>query len=194
MSRLLIDIGSTYFKVAQDGQIDQYFRNFETSILSDLESKCASSLAKYSKEDTYICSSANGGLTTLIIGLTNSFSLKYAVNIAMHYRDATGQGHGGHVIYAIFEDYTKTMKSDVYTKLWAETEITIEIAKLIGDIGIKPVIHLDYNSDENEYSHVLYNAGIGFAISEGFEAQGKPYAWTASHTADKIAKKKTGKR
>jgi len=120
--------------------------------------------------------------------------IKYAVNIAMHYRDATGQGHGGHVIYAIFEDYTKTMKSDVYTKLWAETEITIEIAKLIGDIGIKPVIHLDYNSDENEYSHVLYNAGIGFAISEGFEAQGKPYAWTASHTADKIAKKKTGKR
>ncbi len=41
MSKLLIDIGSTYFKVAQEGRIDQYFRNFDTSILNDLESKCA---------------------------------------------------------------------------------------------------------------------------------------------------------
>ncbi len=89
MSRLLIDIGSTYFKVAQKTQnsavvIDQYFRNFETTILNDLESKCRGVLTQYNKEDTYICSSANGGLTTLIIGLTNSFSLKYAVNIAFN--------------------------------------------------------------------------------------------------------------
>ncbi|MEA3491340.1 MAG: glutamate mutase L [Campylobacterota bacterium] len=84
MSRLLIDIGSTYFKVAQEGKIDQYFRNFDTSILNDLESKCAATLTQYDKDDIYICSSANGGLTTLIIGLTNSFSLKYAVNIAFN--------------------------------------------------------------------------------------------------------------
>ncbi len=89
MSRLLIDIGSTYFKVAEKTQdnavaINQYFRNFETTILNDLESKCSDVLGQYSKEDTYICSSANGGLTTLIIGLTNSFSLKYAVNIAFN--------------------------------------------------------------------------------------------------------------
>ncbi len=85
MSRLLIDIGSTYFKVARDSEeIDQYFRNFDTTILNDLESKCGTTLANYSKDDIYICSSANGGLTTLIIGLTNSFSLKYAVNIAFN--------------------------------------------------------------------------------------------------------------
>jgi hypothetical protein len=85
MSRLLIDIGSTYFKVDKDGgEIDQYFRNFDTTILNDLESKCGGTLANYSKDDIYICSSANGGLTTLIIGLTNSFSLKYAVNIAFN--------------------------------------------------------------------------------------------------------------
>lgn len=84
MSRLLIDIGSTYFKVAEEGQINQYFRNFDTSILNDLESKCAGTLSQYDKEEIYICSSANGGLTTLIVGLTNSFSLKYAVNIAFN--------------------------------------------------------------------------------------------------------------
>lgn len=34
------------------------------------------------KMKCFICSSANGGLTTLIIGVTNSFSLKFATNIA----------------------------------------------------------------------------------------------------------------
>ncbi|SFV62561.1 METHYLASPARTATE MUTASE [hydrothermal vent metagenome] len=84
MSRLLIDIGSTYFKIAQEGKIEQYFRNFDISILNDLESKCAEIISSYPKDDIYICSSANGGLSTLIIGLSNSFSLKYAVNIAFN--------------------------------------------------------------------------------------------------------------
>jgi len=114
--------------------------------------------------------------------------IKYAVTVVMHFKDATGTGHGGHVIYASYQDLTKNMKSDIYSKLWAETEVTIDVAKLVGDIGIKPVIHLDYNSDEKEYSHVLYNAGIGYAKGMGFEAFGKPFAWAASHTADKIAK------
>ena len=83
--KLLIDIGSTYFKVAQEGgEIDQYFRDFNKNILDDLSTKCADILSKYKKEDTYICSSANGGLSTLIIGLTNSFSLTYAINIAFN--------------------------------------------------------------------------------------------------------------
>ena len=37
---------------------------------------------KIQKDEVFICSSANGGLTTLIIGVTNSFSLKFATNIA----------------------------------------------------------------------------------------------------------------
>ncbi len=84
MSKVLIDIGSTYFKVAHDGEIQQYFRDFGKNILDDLNSKCADIIAHTAKEDIYICSSANGGLSTLIIGLTNSFSLKYAINIAFN--------------------------------------------------------------------------------------------------------------
>ncbi len=82
MSRLLIDIGSTYFKVATSKKIEHYFRNFDISIYEDLTSKSKSLLNNYNKDDIYICSSANGGLSTLIIGLTESFSLKYASNIA----------------------------------------------------------------------------------------------------------------
>lgn len=84
MNALKIDIGSTYFKVDADGDIRHYFRSFDRRILDDLESKCGDLLTRYSKEDTYICSSANGGLSTLIIGLTHSFSLKFATGIAFN--------------------------------------------------------------------------------------------------------------
>ena len=82
MNKLLIDVGSTYFKVATDTSIEQFFRNFDKNIEDDLRDKCGDIILKYKKEDIFICSSANGGLSTLIIGLTNSFSLKFATNIA----------------------------------------------------------------------------------------------------------------
>jgi uncharacterized protein (TIGR01319 family) len=84
MSQLLIDIGSTYFKVSSQEGLQQHFRNFDKNIFDDLNSKCADILAKYSKEETFVCSSANGGLSTLIIGISQSFSLKFATNIAFN--------------------------------------------------------------------------------------------------------------
>lgn len=84
MNKLLIDIGSTYFKVCDKNGINQYFRNFDKDIFDDLSEKCSDTIEKYNKEDIYICSSANGGLSALIIGLTNSFSIKYATNIAFN--------------------------------------------------------------------------------------------------------------
>lgn len=82
MKNLCIDVGSTYIKTASKEGINQYFRDFSRPIHEDLEAKCGHLLRAYSKEDIFICSSANGGLSTLIIGLTPSFSLKYAKNIA----------------------------------------------------------------------------------------------------------------
>ncbi|RLA83819.1 MAG: methylaspartate mutase [Epsilonproteobacteria bacterium] len=79
---MLIDIGSTYFKVSADNKISHHFRNFDKDIYDDLIFKCEDEIKKYKKEDIHICSSANGGLSTLIVGLTESFSLKYAGNIA----------------------------------------------------------------------------------------------------------------
>jgi hypothetical protein len=84
MSRLLIDVGSTYMKLSSEDSIEQKFRDFNKTIYDDMISKFGETLENYDKEDIYICSSANGGLSTLIIGLTNSFSLKYAKNIAFN--------------------------------------------------------------------------------------------------------------
>jgi len=80
MKRLYIDIGSTYFKIRDDRGIRQYFRNFDKNIFADLQEKCGDIIDRYDKEDIYICSSANGGLSTLIVGLSNSFSLYLSQN------------------------------------------------------------------------------------------------------------------
>ncbi len=82
MKKLLIDVGSTYFKICDNGTLRQHFRDFGKSIKDDLFSKCSQVIDRYSPEDIHICSSANGGLSTLIIGLTNSFSLEYTTNVA----------------------------------------------------------------------------------------------------------------
>ena len=84
MKKLQIDIGSTYFKTNANGEINQHFRNFDLSIYDDLQNKCSELIANYNREEVHICSSANGGLSTLIIGITSLFSLKYATNIAFN--------------------------------------------------------------------------------------------------------------
>lgn len=82
--KLLIDVGSTYFKVSTSKGVEQHFRDFNKDIFDDLTYKCGDTIHNYHKDDIHICSSANGGLSTLIIGITNSFSLKYATNIAFN--------------------------------------------------------------------------------------------------------------
>ncbi|HIP44394.1 MAG TPA: methylaspartate mutase [Sulfurospirillum arcachonense] len=84
MSKLLIDVGSTYFKISSDEGVKQKFRDFNKTIFDDLSVSFGDTITKYDKQDVHICSSANGGLSTLIVGLTNSFSLKYAKNIAFN--------------------------------------------------------------------------------------------------------------
>lgn len=72
--KLLIDVGSTYFKVSTAQGVQQHFRDFNKNIFDDLTYKCGDIIHNYHKDDVFICSSANGGLSTLIIGITNSFS------------------------------------------------------------------------------------------------------------------------
>ena len=102
VNKLSIDIGSTYFKVATDSKIEQHFRDFNKDIFDDLTHKCGTIIKDFKKEDVYICSSANGGLSTLIIGITDSFSLKYATNIAFN----SGINIIETVVYQNIEEYS----------------------------------------------------------------------------------------
>lgn len=130
MSKLLIDVGSTYFKVSTDSEVQQHFRDFNKDILDDLTHKCHDTITGYEKENVYVCSSANGGLSTLIIGLTDSFSLKYAKNIAFN----SGINIIETVIYQNIEEYS--IPSDI-----------IDVVIVVGGI----------DSVENVFSSTLFN-------------------------------------
>jgi hypothetical protein len=141
-NKLLIDIGSTYFKVATNNKVEQYFRDFNKNIYDDLVSKCANRIEGFAKDDVYICSSANGGLSTLIIGVTNSFSLKFATNIAYN--------SGINIIDTVL--YQNIEKASVPSDL-------IDVVIIVGGInsveGIFQQDLFDYLNNVN-YSNVVF--------------------------------------
>lgn len=141
-NKLLIDVGSTYFKISTFDAIEQHFRDFNKDILDDLMAKCGETINRFGKEDIHICSSANGGLSTLIIGVTNSFSLKYATSIAFN----SGINIVDTVLYQDIEDYS--LPSDL-----------IDVVIIVGGADI----HSDLFSDslysylkQLNYSNIVY--------------------------------------
>ncbi len=142
MSKLLIDIGSTYFKVCTDKAIEQHFRDFNKDIFDDLTHKCGETIHGYEKSDVYVCSSANGGLSTLIIGLTDSYSLKYAKNIAFN----SGINIIETVIYQNIEDYS--IPSDLI-------DVVIVVGGIDSASGLFDETLFSY-LDKLNYSNVVY--------------------------------------
>lgn len=151
--KLLIDIGSTYFKVSSPLSIEQHFRDFNKIILDDLMFKCGETVQRFSANDIHICSSANGGLSTLIIGLTNSYSLKYATNIAFN----SGINIIDSIVFQDIEEYS--VPSDL-----------IDVVIVVGGINSNPGVfdeRLTNYLDKLNYSNVVYvgNAEDGKSIS-----------------------------
>ena len=140
--KLLIDVGSTYFKVCTPQKVEQHFRDFNKDIFDDLTYKCGDIIHNYHKDDIYICSSANGGLSTLIIGITNSFSLKYATNIAFN----SGINIIDTVLYKDIK--TTSVPSDL-----------IDVVILVGGIdSVSNIFDEDLFSylDKLNYSNIVY--------------------------------------
>jgi len=145
MSKVLVDIGSTYFKVATSKKIEHHFRNFDSTIYDDLTTKCGNILSSHTQEQIHICSSANGGLSTLIIGLTNSFSLKYASNIAYN--------SGINIIDTIL--YDKIAEYEITTSI-------LDVVIIVGGIDSKKNIFdkklIEYLEQIN-YQNIVYVGG-----------------------------------
>lgn len=92
-------------------------------------------------------------------------------------------GNGGHVIYRK-ERVNKI--SDLWTKLWGETERSIQLAELLREelnIRVKQ-IELDYNSEARFASHKLLSAASGYVQSLGYVAKAKPEMLVAAWAAD----------
>ena len=74
---------------------------------------------------------------------------------------------------------------DLWTRLWKETEISIEIAEWIKHkLNIRAEIDMDYNEDENFKSNKLVNASRGWANSLGYKVNIKPHGQIATRAAD----------
>lgn len=155
--KLLIDIGSTYFKVSTNESIEQHFRDFNKRILDDLMHKCGETVQRYDAKDIHICSSANGGLSTLIIGHTQSYSLKYASNIAYN----AGINLIDSIVFQNIEDYS--IPSEL-----------IDVIIVVGGIDSHSGLfdeRLDSYLDKLNYSNVVYvgNAKDGAKIASRVE-------------------------
>lgn len=91
--------------------------------------------------------------------------------------------NGAHVIY---RKERVPRIADLWTKLWGETERSVETAELIRnetEAGIKQ-IDLDFNTDPAYPSNKVLNASAGYISSMGFKAKAKPgllmAAWAAN--------------
>lgn len=140
--KLLIDIGSTYFKISTSERIEQHFRDFNKEILDDLLHKCGDTLSRFDKQNIHICSSANGGLSTLIIGVTESFSLKYATNIAFN----AGINIIDTILYQNIEQYS--IPGDLI-------DVVIIVGGIDSNGGIFGEPLFNY-LDKLEYSNIVY--------------------------------------
>lgn len=144
--KLLIDIGSTYFKVSTSDSIEQHFRDFNKLILDDLTHKCGDTLSRFAPQDIHICSSANGGLSALIIGLTHSYSLKYATNIAYN----AGINIIDAIIFQDIEDYS--IPSDL-------VDVVIVVGGIDSNGGLFDERLINYLAKLN-YSNVVYVGNV----------------------------------
>lgn len=92
---------------------------------------------------------------------------------------------GAHVIYRK-EKVPKI--SDLWTKLWGETERSVALAHLIREeTGVEvEQIDLDFNTDPAHPSNKLLSASAGYIQSLGFQSAAKPNLLMAAWAADAL--------
>ena len=74
--------------------------------------------------------------------------------------------YGNRGVHYIMKKSGVPQIKDLWTRLWKETELSIDIAEAIkNSLNIIPEIDLDYNENENFKSNKLVNASRGLANS-----------------------------
>jgi predicted RNase H-related nuclease YkuK (DUF458 family) len=93
--------------------------------------------------------------------------------------------YGNRGVHYILKKNGVPQIKDLWTRLWRETELSIDIAETIKkSLNIIPQIDLDYNENENFKSNKLVNASKGLANSLGYKVNIKPHIQIATRAAD----------
>jgi predicted RNase H-related nuclease YkuK (DUF458 family) len=165
------------------------FKKMDGTVIEDVEKY----VKDWTKENPY---------GKVIIGCDSQVhgrKILYSTVVIMHYIDRFGGGHGGHVLVAdVWEKrMEKSPIEEMPSKLWKEAAYVLTAAQMVdgSDEVFKKriVLHLDYNSVPESNSHenksnMLFASGIGYLVGMGYEAVGKPFAYAATHTADKLCR------
>ena len=102
---------------------------------------------------------------------------KYATVIAYRY--------GSRGVHYILSKKTELLIKDMWTRLWKEAEMSIDIAQwLTHQVSVRVEIDMDYNSDENFKSSKLISDTKGWANSLGYKVNVKPNNQIATKAAD----------
>lgn len=104
----------------------------------------------------------------------------YATAVVLRYRS-----RGCHVLY----HKTKvSIIKDFWSRLWRETEMSIETALFITENSPLKIesIDLDFNDDEYKASNKLVAASKGWVEASGFKSTTKPSLQIATRAADHI--------
>jgi len=111
----------------------------------------------------------------------------YAVMIALFYPKIGGTGRGAHLIYL---KKKFTTRFSLWTRLWNEVEMSIDVAKYLkNNINLENIeVHIDINPDEEYKSNMAFQASIGYIKSLEFIPVAKPNSWVATCAADMIIK------
>ena len=104
----------------------------------------------------------------------------YATTVVLRYRS-----RGCHVLY---HKSKVPIVRDFWSRLWKETELSIETAMFITENSPLKVesIDLDFNDDEYKASNKLVSASKGWVTAAGFKSTTKPALQIATRAADHI--------
>ena len=108
-------------------------------------------------------------------------------SIAKHTRYTTviAYRYGNRGVHYILKKSGMPKIKDLWTRLWKETEMSIDVAEWINHtLNIRAEIDMDYNEDENFKSNKLVNASRGWANSLGYKVNIKPHGQIATRAAD----------
>ena len=104
----------------------------------------------------------------------------YFGTVVALYDEGDGEhGHGAHVISREWNT-RRYKKTEIFERMMAETEASIEVAKYMKNYGI---------TDEGDGSNVAFAPARGWVEAEGFECRWKTLCPLATSTADKVARK-----
>jgi len=105
------------------------------------------------------------------------------------YASVIAYRNGNRGVSFIFSITTVPKVCDMWTRLWREAEMSIQLAELLAKhIHFEIQIDMDFNEDQLSKSHVLIGSTKGWANSLGYIVNVKPHVQIATKAADHMIK------